>query len=122
MKIGELSQVTGVSIRMLRYYEEQGLIRSERQSNGYRVFNPTVPEQVRTIKFYIELGLTTEQISGFLHCVMRNKESFCREIMPVYTQKLLEINEQIAMLTRIKSNLEERMTAILEDDPNPKEK
>ncbi|SEO54550.1 MerR family DNA-binding transcriptional regulator [Amycolatopsis saalfeldensis] len=38
MLIGELSRRTGVSPRLLRYYGEQGLLPSERTSNGYRVY------------------------------------------------------------------------------------
>jgi DNA-binding transcriptional MerR regulator len=34
MRVGELSRRTGVSARMLRYYEEQDLLHPERGSNG----------------------------------------------------------------------------------------
>jgi len=112
MKIGDLSKLTGVSLRSLRYYEEQGLLRPDRAENGYRTYSPFAVEQVRTIQLYLQLGLTTEQIAGFLQCVMKNKEAFCREIMPVYESKLREIDEQLAALTAIRSNLIERIEAI----------
>jgi len=112
MKIGDLSKATGVSLRSLRYYEEQGLLKPERAENGYRSYSPFAVEQVRTIQLYLQLGLSTDQIAGFLHCVMKNKEAFCREIMPVYETKLREIDEQIASLTAIRSNLIERIEAI----------
>ncbi|WP_248929693.1 MerR family transcriptional regulator [Paenibacillus hamazuiensis] len=117
MKIGELSKRTGVSIRMLRYYEEQGLLTSVRQENGYREYHNLAEEQVHMIRFYLGLGLTTEQISSFLHCVLMNKEAFCREIVPVYKKKLEELERQIHQLTEIKSNLEERMRSIYEENP-----
>ncbi|WP_199623239.1 MerR family transcriptional regulator [Paenibacillus alkalitolerans] len=115
MKIGELSKATGVSIRSLRYYEKQGLLAADRQLNGYREYNKMAIEQVVTIQFYLSLGLSTDQIAGFLHCVMKNKESFCKEILPVYQKKLEEINSQIDLLNAIKSNLEERIASILEE-------
>lgn len=63
MKIGELSARTGVSIRSLRYYEEQGLLSPVRGENGYREYASFAVEQVRTIQLYLGLGLNTEQIS-----------------------------------------------------------
>ncbi|MGG6310827.1 MerR family transcriptional regulator [Paenibacillus macerans] len=117
MKIGELSKATGVSIRSLRYYEEQGLITSQRLANGYRDYHSFSAEQVKTIQFYLSLGLTTQQIAGFLQCVMTSKEAFCREVMPVYRNKLKEVNEQIELLQAIKSNLEERIQYILTENP-----
>lgn len=121
MKIGELSNATGASIRSLRYYEQQGLIASRRMDNGYRDYSGLTVETVKTIQFYLQLGLTTEQISGFLNCVMASTEAFCEQIMPVYRTKLKEIEEQISLLSSIKSNLEERIAYLLEENPNLKE-
>ncbi|MFS1512456.1 MerR family transcriptional regulator [Chengkuizengella sp. SCS-71B] len=109
MKIGELSKLTGVSIRSLRYYEQKGLITPTRLDNGYREYHTFTVDEVKTIQFYLSLGLSTEQISNFLHCVLKNKETFCKEVLPIYKEKLEEIDNQIKILTNIKSNLEERI-------------
>ena len=115
MKIGELATMTGVSVRSLRYYESQGLITPIRQANGYREYSPLAVETVETIKLYLNLGLSTEQIAGFLHCVLKNKEAFCAEIVPLYRSKLKDIERQIVELNQIKQNLEQRMASILEE-------
>ncbi|MCL6603304.1 MAG: MerR family transcriptional regulator [Paenibacillus sp.] len=115
MKIGELAALTGVSVRSLRYYESQGLIAPVRQANGYREYSPLAVETVETIKLYLNLGLSTEQISGFLHCVLKNKESFCAEVMPLYESKLADIERQLLELNQIKHNLEERMASIMQE-------
>ncbi|WP_138756047.1 MerR family transcriptional regulator [Paenibacillus sinopodophylli] len=112
MRIGELSQLTGISVRSLRHYEKQGLITSIRLPNGYRNYSPLAVDTAATIKLYLNLGLTTEQISSFLTCVLKNKEAFCTEVMPVYEQKLAEIERQLAQLTQIKANLVDRMTSL----------
>lgn len=112
MKIGELSRLTGVSVRSLRYYEEQGILSPMRLPNGYREYHDLAVEQVNTIKFYLNLGLTIEQISGFLNCVLKNKEAFCNEILPIYEEKLQELDHQIQLLSMIRSNLIERITSI----------
>lgn len=117
MRIGELAKLTGASVRSLRYYEEQGLLRSDRSGNGYREFTPLAAEQVETIQFYLKLGLSTEEIRSFLHCVLKNRESFCREIVPVYRRKLEELEKQIALLSSIKSNLEDRMRLLAAENP-----
>lgn len=115
MKIGELSRLTGVSVRSLRYYEEQGILSPIRLPNGYREYHDLAVEQVNTIKFYLNLGLTIEQISGFLNCVLKNKEAFCNEILPIYEEKLQDLDQQIQLLTMIRSNLIERITSIKEE-------
>jgi DNA-binding transcriptional MerR regulator len=113
IKIGELARRTGVSIRSLRYYDEQGLIHPLRQDNGYREYSNMDVEHVQTIQFYLSLGLSTEQIASFLQCVLLNKEAFCSQILPIYKQKLSEIEQQMNQLAFIKSNLEERIASIL---------
>jgi DNA-binding transcriptional MerR regulator len=115
MKIGELAARTGVSIRSLRYYEQQGLLTPVRNENGYREYSNLAEEQVHTIQLYLNLGLSTEQIAGFLHCVLKNKEAFCAEVFPIFRQKIAEIDAQIHQLNHIKMNLEERMQSILDE-------
>ncbi|MGC5328674.1 MerR family transcriptional regulator [Brevibacillus sp. SYSU BS000544] len=122
MKIGELSRLTGVSIRSLRYYEQKGLLSPARLINGYREYHPFAVEQVNTISFYLQLGLSTDEIGSFLHCVMKNKEAFCQEILPVYKKKLEEIDNQMKLLTMLRSNLEERIEAIRAENPDLFEK
>jgi len=116
MKIGELSVRTGVSIRSLRYYERQKLLTPVRNGSGYREYTALAEEQVRTIRFYLALGLSTEQIASFLHCVLKNKEAFCAEVLPIYERKLEEIDTQIQSLSGIKRNLEDRIRSIREPD------
>lgn len=115
MKIGELAARTGVSVRSLRYYEHQGLIAPLRQANGYREYSPLAVETVETIKLYLNLGLSTEEIAGFLHCVLKNKEAFCAEVMPLYRSKLAEIDRQILELNQIRLNLHQRMDSIQQE-------
>lgn len=115
MKIGELSTATGVSVRSLRYYEDQKLLTSIRRDNGYREYTPLAVEQVRTIQLYLTLGLSTEQIASFLHCVLKHKEAFCTEVLPIYERKLKEIDDQILELTQLRTNLIDRIRSIREE-------
>ncbi len=115
MQIGQLSRETGVSIRSLRYYEQKGLITPIRQTNGYREYSPLTAQTVETIKLYLNLGLSTEQIASFLTCVLQNKEAFCTQVMPIYQRKLEEIERQIVELNQIKANLIDRIASLQQD-------
>ncbi|GLZ13591.1 MerR family transcriptional regulator [Actinomadura sp. NBRC 104425] len=68
MLIGELSRRTGVSERLLRYYERVELIRSERLPNGYRDYAPETVETVRRIRALLAAGLSTRIIRRILPC------------------------------------------------------
>ena len=50
MRIGELSRRTGVSVRLLRYYEDQGLLAPARLPSGYRDYDGGAVEQVQLIR------------------------------------------------------------------------
>lgn len=66
MRIGELSRLTGVSVRALRYYEDEGLIRPARSSNGYRDFCDGAVEVIQQIRGLIGSGLPTRIIRDIL--------------------------------------------------------
>lgn len=68
MKIGELAGRTGVSVRALRYYEQQGLLRPERRPSGYREFCANDVALVERIHTLISAGLNTNLIVEVLHC------------------------------------------------------
>lgn len=63
MLIGELSVATGVSARMLRYYEERGLLTPRRRANGYRDFDPADVDRVLEIRRFLARGLTADWVA-----------------------------------------------------------
>ncbi|MBO3736891.1 MerR family transcriptional regulator [Actinoplanes flavus] len=69
MRIGELSAATGASARSLRYYEEQGLLGSERGTGGQRHYPAAAPERVGLIRTLLAAGLSTATIRDVLPCV-----------------------------------------------------
>ncbi|WP_268241364.1 MerR family transcriptional regulator [Nonomuraea glycinis] len=66
VRIGELSRLTGVPTRMLRYYEEQDLLHPGRSENGYRRYGPSAVRQVQQIRGLLDAGLTMEIIRRLL--------------------------------------------------------
>ncbi|WP_027943162.1 MerR family transcriptional regulator [Amycolatopsis taiwanensis] len=69
MRIGELSRLSGVSQRLLRYYEEQGLLRPQRRPSGYREYLSSDIAVVRQIRGLLAAGLSTATISSVLPCI-----------------------------------------------------
>jgi DNA-binding transcriptional MerR regulator len=69
VRIGELTKRTGVNVRLLRYYEQQGLLRPRRQTNGYRTFTEDDVRLVARIRTLLSAGLTTTMIRRLLPSV-----------------------------------------------------
>jgi DNA-binding transcriptional MerR regulator len=66
MRIGELARRTCVPVRRLRYYEEQGLLSSDRSANGYRDYDPRSIQRVTQIRGLIDAGIPTAIIKDIL--------------------------------------------------------
>ncbi|MCG5435187.1 MerR family transcriptional regulator [Micromonospora foliorum] len=69
MRIGELATKTGVSVRALRYYEEQGLLTSARSSGGQRHYLDDAVDRVYLIQMLYAAGLSSRTILDLLPCV-----------------------------------------------------
>ena len=72
LSIGQLAQRSGVAPSALRFYEERGLIHSERNESGYRMYARGVLRRVAFIAFAQKVGLTLEEIAGELERLPRN--------------------------------------------------
>ena len=66
MRIGELALASGVSVRSLRYYEQQGLLTSERTSGGQRRYRDDAVERVALIQRLYSAALCSEKIAELL--------------------------------------------------------
>ena len=93
--IGEISKLSGVSKRALRYYEEYKLlIPSRLDSNGYRLYGKREIERLQHILFYKELGISLDKIYDILSDENFNSENTLKE----HLQSLILKREQINLL------------------------
>jgi DNA-binding transcriptional MerR regulator len=69
MRIGELAERTGVSVRSLRYYEDQGLLVSSRTNGGHRTYPASAADRVVRIQELYAAGLNSAKIREILPCM-----------------------------------------------------
>ncbi|MGP3976282.1 MerR family transcriptional regulator [Streptomyces sp. 8N114] len=107
MLIGELSQRTGVSSRMLRYYEAQGVLIAGRGPNGYRDYGEEAVVTVRQIRALLRAGLSTEVIRTVLPCVRGEQPviHWCAELRDILNGELAAMDERIDALQRSRGTL-----------------
>ncbi|MFD4375390.1 MerR family transcriptional regulator [Streptomyces sp. NPDC058486] len=105
MKIGELSRETGVAVRLLRYYEEQGLLVPARTPGGQRVYGSDAPAVVRRIRALLGAGLPTRVIAEVLDCVCGSESEIEPCLSPLLVARLDAIDEQIHDLQGARSSL-----------------
>ncbi|GAA2488119.1 MerR family transcriptional regulator [Winogradskya humida] len=64
LRIGDLAARTGVTVRALRYYEEQHLLSASRAASGHRLYPDSAVERVRMIQRMFATGLSSRMISA----------------------------------------------------------
>lgn len=69
MRIGDVAARSGVSVRSLRYYEQQGLITSDRTPGGQRDYADAVVDRVRLVQHFYAAGLSSRTIQEILPSV-----------------------------------------------------
>ncbi|WP_193103555.1 MerR family transcriptional regulator [Brachybacterium sp. FME24] len=109
MRIGELTKRTGVPTRMLRYYEEQGLITPRRLDNGYREYDDYLVNRVRKIRGLLDSGIPTRIIGDMLPCLNDTEATVVADPDPELRELLVEQRDK--MTERI-SFLEQNRVAL----------
>ncbi|MDQ1023971.1 DNA-binding transcriptional MerR regulator [Streptomyces umbrinus] len=125
MRIGDLAHETGVSRRLLRYYEEQGL-RPVRLGNGYREYVETDVAAVHHIRAMLAAGLSTSVIAKLVHCVRDKDElsvpSGCPTFIGELRRERTRITEAISQLESSRRILDAVLdTAPLDGEDPPHE-
>ena len=132
MRIGSLAERTGTSRRLLRYYEEQGLIGSKRSANGYRDYAESCVDKVIQIRGLLDAGLPTRVIREVLPC-MDTPRAIRISAPTAETVALLEgerdrMSERIRFLERNRDAISEYLVAVraaqaegAPQTPNPSE-
>ncbi|MGC4942821.1 MerR family transcriptional regulator [Kribbella sp. DT2] len=116
MQIGDLAAEAGVTVKAVRYYEAQGLLKPEREPNGYRRYSAEDVVIVREVKALLSLGLTAEQTYPFIECLRagNDRADVCPASLSAYRLRIAEVDRRIAELTDLRGKL----TGLLADAEN----
>lgn len=106
MTIGTVARLTGVSIETIRFYEREGLVADPpRKESGYRLYGAETLSRLRFIHRARELGFSLGEIKELLFLRIAPNDT-CDHIVEKAEQKILEIDEKVEALLRMKEALE----------------
>jgi MerR family transcriptional regulator, redox-sensitive transcriptional activator SoxR len=107
LTISEVSRRSGVASSALRFYEERGLISSQRAGSGHRRFPRTVLRRIAFIVFAQRVGLTLEEIGAELAKLPPDRAPTRRDWSRLSSTWTARIDQRIAELERLKVGLTE---------------
>jgi MerR family transcriptional regulator, redox-sensitive transcriptional activator SoxR len=107
LTIGEVSKRSGVAASALRFYEERGLIASERAGSGHRRYPRPVLRRIAFIVFAQRVGLTLEEIGAELAKLPPDRVPTRQDWERLSRRWSDRIDERIAELQRLKRGLTE---------------
>ncbi len=107
LTIGEVARRSGVAASALRFYEERGLIRSERAGSGHRRYARAVLRRIAFIVFAQRIGLSLDEIGAELAKLPPDRAPTGRDWSRLSGTWSSRIDERIEELERLKAGLTE---------------
>ena len=106
MKIGEASEASGVSQRMIRHYEKIGLVpKPARRDSGYRDYDEREVNTLRFIRRARDLGFPVDEISKLL-ALWHDRGRASAEVKALATARALELKRKARALDEMRRALE----------------
>lgn len=94
-RVKELADLSGVSERTLRYYDQIGLLKPARAENGYRLYGPQQVDRLQEILFYRQMDLPLEEIRAALELSAEAKRTLLETHLHSLVQKQSELEALI---------------------------
>jgi len=106
LTIGKVARLAGVGIETIRFYEREGLIAEPpRKESGYRQYGLTTVSRIRFIQRAKVLGFSLKQVKELLFLRL-DPGTTCDNILGRAQKKIIEVEEKIQTLHRMKKALE----------------
>jgi MerR family transcriptional regulator, redox-sensitive transcriptional activator SoxR len=106
LTIGEVARRSGVAASALRFYEQQGLIVSERAGSGHRRYPRSVLRRVAFVVFAQRVGLSLQEIAAELAKLPGDRAPTRRDWSRLSRTWSSRVDQRIAELERLKLGLE----------------
>lgn len=105
MNIGEAARASGVSAKMIRYYEQTGLIpKADRRDSGYRDYAPADVHMLRFIRRARDLGFAVAEIDELLN-LWRDKSRHSADVKRIAQAHIARLRERIENLEQMAATL-----------------
>ncbi len=116
MNIGEAARASGVSAKMLRYYEETGLIPpAGRSASGYRTYGPRDVQTLRFIRRARDLGFPMERVAELL-ALWQDRSRASADVKRLAEAQVTALEVRIAEMQAMQATLRHLVHACAGDD------
>lgn len=116
MNIGEAAKASGVSAKMIRYYESTGLIAAAaRTGSGYRVYSDTEVQMLRFIRRSRDLGFPVEKIEELL-ALWRDRSRQSGDVKRLAQEQINGLERKISEMQAMMETLQHLADACCGDD------
>ncbi len=105
MNIGEAARASGVSAKMIRYYEETGLIpQAGRTGSGYRTYGPKEVQILRFVRRARDLGFPVEKVAELL-ALWRDRDRASADVKSLAAAQIEVLEVRIREMEAMKAAL-----------------
>lgn len=100
--VKEVSQITGISVRTLHYYDEIGLLKpTETSTAGYRLYDDKALETLQQILFFREFNMPLKEIKAIIQNPDLDKRQLLNDQKEILTLKKVRLERIIASIVEI---------------------